>query len=100
MNLIGPISICSIMEVPRYTVFERRYCCACLPLETYFLSMLRRIFSLELSSALSETYASGLDIVGTSVAGPVDVAAEGAGAALALLVDESGEGVVVMIAYM
>lgn len=62
--------------------------------------MLRRIFNLELSSALSETYASGLDIVGTSVAGPVDVAAEGAGAALALLVDESREGVVVMIAYV
>lgn len=60
--------------------------------------MLRRIFSLELSSDLSDTYASGLDIVVASVVEPVDVAVEGVVGTLALLVDESREGVVVMAA--
>ena len=50
--------------------------------------MLRRTFSLELSSDLSDTYASGLDIVVVSFVEAVDVVVEGAGDALALSVDE------------
>jgi len=60
--------------------------------------MLRRTFSLELSSDLSDTYASGLDIVVVSFVEPVDVVVEGAGDALALSVDEFGEEMVVMVA--
>lgn len=69
-----------------------------MPPKTYFLSILRRILSLELSSDLSDTYASGLEIVVASVVETVDVAVEGAGEALALLVDESREEIVVMVA--
>lgn len=60
--------------------------------------MLSRVFSLELSSALSVTYESGLEVVVASVVEVVEVATDGAGEALALLVDESRDEGVVMIA--
>ena len=48
--------------------------------------MLRRVFNFELSSDLSETYASGLEIVVVlSAVETMDVAGDGAGDALALL---------------
>ena len=63
---------------------------------TYFRKMLNKVLSLELSSTLSDTYASGLDVV-ASVAEVVEVATDGAGEAWALFVDESRDDGVVMI---
>jgi len=75
---------------------------ACLPSDpprsTYFRNMLSRAFSLELSSALSDTYESGLEVVVASVVEVVEGAVDGAGDALALVVDESRDEGVVMIA--
>ena len=62
-------------------------------LQTHFRSMLRRVFSFELSSDFSETYASGLEIeVVVSAVDAIDVAGEGAGDALALFERLSAEG--------
>ena len=80
-------------------------CCSfAIVLHTHFRNILRKVFSFELSSgALSDTYESGLDIVVASVVEAVEVVVliEGVGDAWALFVDESGDGVVVMLAeYM
>lgn len=98
INLGTLISSSSSPEVPHYAIHVLRSGCGSLQRTTHFLNMLRRIFSLELSSDLSETYASGLEIVGASVAESVDVAVGGVDAGLALLADESREGIVVIIA--
>ncbi len=48
--------------------------------------MLRRVLNFELSSDLSDTYASGLEVVVVvSAVDAIDVAGDGAGDALALL---------------
>ena len=55
-------------------------------LRTHFRSILRRVFNFELSSDLSDTYASGLEVVVVvSAVDAIDVAGDGAGDALALL---------------
>ena len=55
--------------------------------------MLRRVFNLELSSDLSETYASGLETaVVVSAGDATEVAGDGAGDALALFERLSAEG--------
>lgn len=54
------------------------------PLPTHFRSILRRVFNFELSSDLSETYASGLEVVVVvSAVDAIDVAGDGAGDTLA-----------------
>lgn len=53
-------------------------------LSTHFRSMLNRVFNFELSSALSETYASGLEVVVVSAVEAMEVAGDGAGDALVL----------------
>ena len=60
--------------------------------------MLSKVFNLELSSTLSEIYESGREIVVASVVDPDEVAMDGAGDAPVLVVDESRDGGVVMIA--
>lgn len=92
MNLRSCIS--SYERVPHSAetvLFDR----GSLPLHTHFRRMLRKVFSFELSSALSDTYASGLETVVASV---VEAVVDAAGDALALFVDESREEGVVMLA--
>ena len=66
--------------------------------QTYFRNMLSKVFNLEVSSVLSVTYESGLEVVVVSVVEAVEGAVDGAGDALALLVDESRDEGIVMIA--
>lgn len=59
---------------------------------TYFRSMLRRVRSFELSSDLSETYASGLEVVVVVFeVDAIDAAGDGAGDALSLFERRSPE---------
>ena len=58
---------------------------------TYFLSMLSNVFSFELSSARwSDTYASGSEVVGTSVEA-VEVAMDGTGEAISPCAEDALE---------
>ena len=98
INLGTLISSSSSPEVPHYSIHVLGSGSGSLQRKTHFLNMLRRIFSFELSSDLSETYASGLEIVGASVVESVDVAVGDVDDGLALLADESREGMVVIIA--
>lgn len=66
-------------------------------LRTHFLSMLNRVFNFELSSDLSDTYASGLDVVVVSAVDAIEVAGDGAGDALAPLEGRSPEEDEVML---
>lgn len=53
--------------------------------------MLSRVFNFELSSDLSDTYASGLEVVVVSAVDAIEVAGDGAGDALALFEGMSPE---------
>lgn len=59
--------------------------------------MLRRVLSFELSSAFSETYASGLEVVVVSAVDATEVAGDGAGDALRLFERVSPEDGDVML---
>lgn len=66
--------------------------------QTHFRSILRRVFNFELSSDLSDTYASGLEVV-VSAVDVIEVARDGAGDALALFGVVSAEGGELMLTY-
>ena len=58
--------------------------------------MPRKVFNLEVSSALSDTYDSGLEVVVVSALEVVEGVVEGAGDSLVLLVDDSREVAVII----
>ena len=59
--------------------------------------MLRRVLNFELSSDLSDTYASGLEVVVVSVVDVTEVVGDGAGDALALFEGVSPAGEVMLM---
>lgn len=59
--------------------------------QTHFRSILNRVLNFELSSDLSDTYASGLEVV-VSAVDVIEVAGDGAGDALALLEGSPEDG--------